>query len=599
MSRMNEYQFYTTDILTGEIRDQVELSTFHWQDIYRRPGSATATARLEAPTTTIQNFDPWRTGLWAVKGGQIRWGGLIGACQPRAGSRVIQIPTQGFLEYFRTRQLRSAQGMTYGTLENYTDITWEDVDQFRIVKDLIDHAQSFPNGNINFGVNWASLSGQEVNLTYRTFNIKYVGVAIEQLADRLNGFDFRTRFFWDGDEPRAELYLATKQGRRTNWLFAFETERPVITEAVTQYAANLPGVSGSYIDAIDDGMLSIVGDLELQILVAPDDWISGSEYILMSKWLATGNEKCWKVAITAAGNIKFYWTEDGSTELSATSSAIVPFIDGALGGIKIEFDVDNGAAGRNVLFYTSDDQGANWSQLGTTQTSAGVTSIYDSDESVNIGSSDEGTAGLWAGKALWAQIRKGIDGVYSSWFDARGLNNSEMLSVTDVRGNIWTFEGDAAPIGFVTADVTTTQSVSRRTNIKQYDLDGGDKPVTGVAVIGEGEGDDMVRVFVDDPNTSLPLYEDTRTYKEVSNPTTLLEHGSSYIASRKVVRPQITLKLDQNLEPYYTEYDVGDEVKVRIRDGYVQQDGLFVVGSKKVTLSKQQDEHVEIEVISL
>lgn len=148
----------------------------------------------------------------------------------------------------------------------------------------------------------------------------------------------------------------------------------------------------------DAANLDIVGDLVLFADVALTNWVSGgAEQALISKWEASG-QFSYSLRVSATGAAVFHWSNNGTTDNSATSSVIIPVA--AAGGrisIAATIDVDNGATGRDVKFWTKATTGpyGTWTQLGTTVTTATVTSIFSSTSLVRIGTT--GAGGIPAG----------------------------------------------------------------------------------------------------------------------------------------------------------------------------------------------------------
>lgn len=221
---ISEYSWLVTNLLTGAIIDEVELQSFGWKELYNRPGSASATARLDERSVTRTNFDAWRNGLWLRQGDQIIWGGYIGAVSPIAGTRALNVPIYGFMEYPRHRFIRSGLGMSNATTSG-SAIKWTNKDIFLIAKDLIDHVQAFATGDIGINVIYDALSGVITSATYYAYEYKFAGVAFEQLSDNIAGFDWRYTFDWDGDIPRCNVLLSKiPQGRRTQFVLEYDHE---------------------------------------------------------------------------------------------------------------------------------------------------------------------------------------------------------------------------------------------------------------------------------------------------------------------------------------------------------------------------------------
>ena len=94
-----------------------------------------------------------------------------------------------------------------------------------------------------------------------------------------------------------------------------------------------------------------------------------------------------------------------------TSTAAVPFANATEGWVRVVHDVDNGAGGNDVKFYTSTD-GIAWTQLGTTITTAGVTSIFPSTSRYSVGARGLGSSEAFAAdsRIYEVQVRDGING---------------------------------------------------------------------------------------------------------------------------------------------------------------------------------------------
>ena len=120
----------------------------------------------------------------------------------------------------------------------------------------------------------------------------------------------------------------------------------------------------------------------------------------------------------------------------------MPGVDGRL-AVRVTLDVDNGAAGRTVTFYTAPTITGTWVQLGVAVTTAGITSIFSNTAAGAIGAHDAGTDGLFAGRVYAAEIRNGINGtaVANPDFAAQPAGTT---SFVDAAGRTWTINGSAA-----------------------------------------------------------------------------------------------------------------------------------------------------------
>lgn len=204
-------------------------------------------------------------------------------------------------------------------------------------------------------------------------------------------------------------------------------------------------LSGTTVSTPDSVALSIVGDIDLRVKLAMDDWTPAAFTSILSKRDDGTTNPAYRIAINVSGTLDYtWWTAGVGTQ--KTSSVATGLADGSVKWLKVTHDVDNGAAGNDVKFYTSDD-GQTWVQLGTTQTTAGVTTIDDTTARLSIG----GIAGQYmAGNVFYAEVRNGIDGtvVANPDFQKRPWDVGETSAATgtDEAGNVWTLNGTGAII---------------------------------------------------------------------------------------------------------------------------------------------------------
>jgi len=207
-------------------------------------------------------------------------------------------------------------------------------------------------------------------------------------------------------------------------------------------SARLTGAAGTYISTPDNAALDITGDIDVRVKVALDDWTPGSLNTFLGKYNGAGNQRAYWFYINTTGNLVFQWSTNGTAPFAAASTAPVTAANGSIKWIRSVLDVDNGAAGNDVLFYTSDD-GENWVQLGTTVTQVGVTSIFNSSVGLEIGSRDLGATDRLTGNVFYAEIRNGINGTvvanpnFTDWL----TTDVSPQARTDGAGRTWTLNG--------------------------------------------------------------------------------------------------------------------------------------------------------------
>ena len=169
----------------------------------------------------------------------------------------------------------------------------------------------------------------------------------------------------------------------------------------------LPGTVGNRGEVADQASLEIGGDLDVRVQVALDSW-TGANVDLCGKMTDASNFG-YGLSLLTTGELRLYWSTTGSDYPFATSTVATGVANGAAKWVRATIDVDNGASGRDIKFYLSDD-GVTWTQLGATGTQAGATSIYTSGTSffaVGVGS---GVGVPSAGRFMRTQVLNGIGG---------------------------------------------------------------------------------------------------------------------------------------------------------------------------------------------
>ena len=151
-------------------------------------------------------------------------------------------------------------------------------------------------------------------------------------------------------------------------------------------------------------------DLDVRINLKDVDWSNGAVQTLVARQGASGSYG-FKFGLNSTGLMTLTWSSDGTTFNATKFGNAVPFADNVEGWLRVVLDADNGAAGHDVKFYQSAD-GATWTQVGTTITTAGVTTVYQpSAWPFEFGSRNLGGESLTAGSHVYeVQIRDGIDG---------------------------------------------------------------------------------------------------------------------------------------------------------------------------------------------
>jgi hypothetical protein len=191
--------------------------------------------------------------------------------------------------------------------------------------------------------------------------------------------------------------------------------------------------NGTYASTPDSAALDIVGDIDLMARAQPNSWTLGADQILVGKRQVVGQHS-YRLGLLS-GKVKIFWSADGTTILSATSTVNVPFTTEA-GWVRATLDVDNGASGNTVTFYTAADAATepiSWTPLGAAVVTAGVTSIFSSTSQVEFGSNLIGGAQI-IGTLKQAIIRNGIGGTIACNADFEAAQDDALAFTETANG---------------------------------------------------------------------------------------------------------------------------------------------------------------------
>ncbi len=255
-------------------------------------------------------------------------------------------------------------------------------------------------------------------------------------TDEPTGFDDLDKYAADRIAVAGGTYWLRLIARNPNYGGRFARLR---RGYVVRRALSLPGIVGNYASTPDSAAVSITGDIDIRVKAAATDWTPSAFRHFAAKRPGTGQDS-WLFRFHTTNVLEFDWTEDGSTFKQALSTAAPVVADGATKWLRVTLDVNNGAAGRDIKFYTSDD-GTTWTQLGSTVTQAGTTSIFDGNGAVTIG---HNSGEAFAGKAYYFELRNGIDGPVVANFNAGKFAVGGLNAVAST-GETWTINQSGSP----------------------------------------------------------------------------------------------------------------------------------------------------------
>lgn len=204
--------------------------------------------------------------------------------------------------------------------------------------------------------------------------------------------------------------------------------------------ALLDGSAGSYIKTADSDELDIVGDIDISVKVAIDNYDAVGTKALVDKLGLSGN-RSFNFFVDENKKLNLWWSANGTDLILETSTVAATVDNGEAIWFRATLDVDNEAGGYDLDFYTSVD-GSTWIQLGATVTGAATTAINANTQDLAFGTRLTATD-LWAGKYYEAVIKDGI-GSSGKIVASMDLGNAiaDVAEFEDVEKNTYTVLGN-------------------------------------------------------------------------------------------------------------------------------------------------------------
>ncbi|MFH9073456.1 carbohydrate binding domain-containing protein [Streptomyces alboflavus] len=216
-------------------------------------------------------------------------------------------------------------------------------------------------------------------------------------------------------------------------------------------ALDLPGAAGDYASTPDAAALDITGDIDVRVDATLANWVlpeypstGDTDYgytELIGK--ETTADRAWAL-YTRLGKLLFQWRNSGGSATSVISDDLPLTASGRL-AVRVALDVDNGASGYDLTFYTSDSIDGTWTQLGDTTTGGATTSIRASAAALRIGDV-ESASSAWhhpaIGRVHAVQVLDGIGGTAVANPDFTAHSDGT-TSFADAAGRTWSLAGNA------------------------------------------------------------------------------------------------------------------------------------------------------------
>ncbi|MFF8408974.1 hypothetical protein [Streptomyces omiyaensis] len=189
--------------------------------------------------------------------------------------------------------------------------------------------------------------------------------------------------------------------------------------------------------------LGITGDIDVRIDATLDNWVtagSGASVDLAGQW-HTASQRAWMLQ-SRDGRIHFEWSPDGVAVIQVDSTALAPLYQTRRAAWRVTLDVNNGAGGWTVEFFTARTIAGPWVKLGTSVTGAGTTTIFNSTNSLAVGDATNLAFNKPKGMVHAFELRNGIGGTLVANPDFAGATPGA-VSFTDSVGRVWSRSAQA------------------------------------------------------------------------------------------------------------------------------------------------------------
>ncbi|MEU3713613.1 hypothetical protein [Streptomyces catenulae] len=170
-----------TDVKTGVVVNRLPVTGISFTHTLNAAGAATIGIPLFAPEADPESLIAGISGLVVLRDGEPVWGGIFWTASADIEAGTLSLGATGFHSHYKGRVFGS--GWSARSLE-----------QANILKAWI----AYFNADNGIGTDTSTIkaTGAKRTTVWTRYELKNAGEAIEQLADNINGFNFRYETYW-------------------------------------------------------------------------------------------------------------------------------------------------------------------------------------------------------------------------------------------------------------------------------------------------------------------------------------------------------------------------------------------------------------------
>jgi hypothetical protein len=162
---------------------------------------------------------------------------------------------------------------------------------------------------------------------------------------------------------------------------------------------------------------AVTTGIDVRARILPTTWTPTGDQTIAAKWEGGTNQRSWLLLLKTTGALGLNWSTAGTggfgeKDSTATVQSAAGFAAGQPFWVRATLTLDNGASGNDVKFYTSPD-GATWTQLGSTVTTAGATTLFGGTAPYQLGSFTTGLSSPFDGGVYDVKVMSSVGGQQS------------------------------------------------------------------------------------------------------------------------------------------------------------------------------------------
>ncbi|WP_235094200.1 hypothetical protein [Streptomyces sp. A1-5] len=169
------------NLKTQQVLDSLPVTAISYTDTLNAAGNMTCTVPLNAPAATPDRLFPGGAGLVVLRDGEPIWGGILWTLNAELEAGTLTLNASGFHSHLKAKHFIAGE-------------TARDVDQNAMVRNWIERSNA--NGGIATDTTKIMNAGRKRTRVWTRYELKNVGDAIEEVAEVIDGFNFRYAPYW-------------------------------------------------------------------------------------------------------------------------------------------------------------------------------------------------------------------------------------------------------------------------------------------------------------------------------------------------------------------------------------------------------------------